>query len=446
MVEANVKIMDGLKKYIREVLDTPALRELYISVPNAFTRERDLTFERTFGLIINQPKRSLSVELREFFASIPDKVSCPSKSAFCQQRSKISPLLFQSCNSQLVKLFYDTYGTQVQRWRGHLIHAVDGSTAYLMNKSAVITHFGTQENQHVSVPMARIMQLHDVLNDITLWGDIYPIKDSEQKIMMENVNKLSENSITMFDRGYPGFSLIYQLQNNDDKERLFVMRAKERFNKEVKAFVASSKKDIITYFSVNDNARKTLGEYGYQVSAGQRVKVRLVKVPLSGGQTEILITNLYDRQLYSMEDLSYLYFLRWGIETCYGKEKSQQQLEQFSGHRVICIQQDYHATLLVSNIQSLIEKQSVEYVNAVSKRRKYRYKINRNVSWAALKNTIFLLFFQNNATRLLVYLQDVFERNLEPVRPGRSYKRTTKAKRLNGKYQTFTSKSEAKRS
>ena len=422
---------------MEEVLETAELRKKYLIGAKAFTRRRDLTFERVAGLIINQLKRSLSIEIREYFSALSPSVSCPGKSAFCQQRSKISPLFFQSWNSRLVELFYIFYGNHVQRWRGYLIQAVDGSTAYLMNKRDVITHFGVQENQHVSIPMARIMQIYDILNDVSVWGDIYPIKESEQKIMMENVIRLPQNSITLFDRGYPSFALIYLLKN-PGKERLFVMRAKEGFNNEVKAFMTSSKKDIITYFKANDKARQTLDEYGYQISVGQRIKVRLVKVPLPGGQTEILITNLYDQQLYSIQDLSYLYFLRWGIETCYGKEKSQQQMEQFSGHRVICIEQDYHATLFVANIQSLIEKQSLEYLDAVSKRRKYRYKINRNASWAALKNTIFLLFLENNSMITLLYLQHLFEMNLEPVREGRTFKRNFKAKRLNGKYQTFT--------
>lgn len=130
--------------------------------------------------------------------------------------------------------------------------------------------------------------------------------------------------------------------------------------------------------------------------------------------------------------------MRWQIETTYGKQKSQQQMEVFSGHKVICIEQDYAAGLFVANLQSLIEKQCERYVQQVSEGRKLNYKINRNTSWAALKNRIVQLFLQHDPIGILLQLQKAFERNIEPVRPNRNYPRIKKTRRLNGKYQTFT--------
>ena len=49
-----------------------------------------------------------------------------------------------------------------------------------------------------------------------------------------------EDSLTLFDRGYPGFALMY-LMNNQEVPRHFVMRCKVGFNKEVKQFSQSSK-------------------------------------------------------------------------------------------------------------------------------------------------------------------------------------------------------------
>jgi len=113
-------------------------------------------------------------------------------------------------------------------------------------------------------------------------------------------------------------------------------------------------------------------------------------------------------------------------------------MEQFSGHRVICIQQDYAAGLFVANLQSLIEKQSEDFLDQVNQRRIHRYKINRNVSWASMKHGIVKLFLDKNPEQILLQLQKAFEWNLEPVRPGRQNPRRKKVKRLNGKYQTLT--------
>jgi len=436
MVEANIAIIKELKEFLKEISMNITKRKEFIFNEKAFSRDRVLTIERIVGLLINMPKRSLSIEIREFLDSITlGEIS--SKSAFSQQRSKLKPLFFQRWNELLIKLFYHHYGEKVKRWREYLIYAVDGSTAYLFDKGDIADHFGSQSNQYVNIPMAQLMQIYDVLNELIVWAGIYPIKMSEPKIMNTNINSLATDSITLFDRGYPSFALIYLLQHQV-QERLFVMRCKADFNKETRQFTASSDTDIITEFTATYDGIETLQKHGYAITKETKVKIRLVKIELSSGQTEVLITNLLDKNEYAVEDISYLYSLRWPIETCYGKEKNQQQMEQFSGHRVICIEQDYHAGIFTANIQSLIEKQSQAYLDAVSKCRKHRYKINRNVSWAALKNNIVRLFLGENPEKILLYLQHLFEANLEPVRFGRKFERNKKERRRHGKYQTLT--------
>jgi hypothetical protein len=434
MVEANIVIIEKLKAFLEEISSNEEKRKLYTFKPGDFSRQRVFNFKCVAVFLINLPKRSLSIEVREFFEGLSVRINC-TKSAISQQRGKLKPLFFQKWNDLLIDLFYHYYGEKVQRWRGFTVQAVDGSTAYLMNKAEVIEYFGTQENQHGGVPMARLMQVYDVLNELTVKAEIYPVKVSEQSVMNSWTNSLRKDSITLFDRGYPGFALMYLLEREG---HLFVMRCKASFNREVKRFMESDETDIITGFRATDNAMKTLREQGYQITSEARVRVRPAKIKLSSGQTEVLSTNLFDRNKFSLADLSYLYSLRWPVETCYGREKNQQQLEQFSGHRVICMEQDYHAGIFTSNIQSLIEKQSKEYVDTVSRHRKHRYRINRNVSRAALKHNIVKLFLLEEPDRILSHLQELFEFHLEPVRPGRKFERKKKTTRLNGKYQTLT--------
>lgn len=437
MVEANVKIIEELKYFLETVATDASIRKLVTQADGDFSRDRKLPMQRVAGLIINMPKRSLSIEIQEFFDSLEKDLEPSTKGAFSLQRTKLQALFFQVWNKWLVNCFYHYYGDKVKRWRGFLLQAVDGSTAYLINKREVIEYFGTQDNQHVSVPMARVMQLQDILNDITVWGDIGPITESEQAIMAGQVGQLYEDSLTLFDRGYPSYVLMYLLMN-EETPRHFVMRCKVGFNNEVKKFVRSRKTSKIVEWPASNAAIATLRQHGYIVTAKTTIKVRMAKIKLRTGEIEILLTNLYDEKLYTAEDLKYLYGLRWGIETTYSKQKNQQQMEQFSGHRVICIQQDYAAGLFVANLQSLIEKQCENYLQQINTQRKYCYRINRNVSWAWLKHNIVKLFLQNDPEGILLQLQKAFERNIEPIRPGRHNPRIRKAKRLNGKYQTFT--------
>jgi hypothetical protein len=437
MVEANVKIIEELKFFLETISSDSEIRKLVTGSEKDFSRERKLPLQRIVGIIINIPKRSLSIEIQEFFDSLGNGLEGCTKGAFSLQRGKLKPLFFKIWNKWLVDNFYNYYGEHVKRWQGFQLQAVDGSTVYLLDKEEIVKHFGTQDNQHVSIPMARVMQIQDVLNDITVWGDIYPIKESEQAIMAKQVSKLTEDSLTLFDRGFAGYGLMY-LMMHEEMPRHFIIRCKTTFNKEVIQFAGSRKSSRIVELKPCHRAIETLKRNGYIVTANTTIKVRMVKVMLPNGEPEILLTNLYDQKLYTVEDLRYLYSLRWGIETAYGKQKNQQQLEQFSGHRLVCIEQDYAATLFVANLQSLIEKQCENYLHHINLKRKHNYRINRNVSWAWLKHTIIQLFLIEEPKEILIQLQKAFERNVEPVRPGRQYQRNKKAKRLKGKYQTLT--------
>ncbi|MHB1179294.1 MAG: transposase, partial [Daejeonella sp.] len=333
--------------------------------------------------------------------------------------------------------FYRHYGAHVKRWKGFLLQAIDGGTAYLINKSDVVDYFGTRGNQYCDVPMARIMQVHDILNDLTVWGAIYPSKISERSIMNSRVEHLAQDSLTIFDRGFPSFALMY-LMENQEVPRHFVIRCRTDFNKEVLEFVESEDDSRTLELKPSYKAIVSLKRQGYIVNEATTLKIRMVKVVLSSGELEILLTNLYDQEAYQLSDLKELYGMRWAIETAYGKQKNQQQMEQFSGHRVICIQQDYAAGLLVSNLQSLIEKQCQPYLERKNSTRKHQYKINKNISWAALKDKIVMLFLNDSPREILVQLQEGFERYIEPRRPGRHNPRNKKKKRLTGKYQTLT--------
>jgi hypothetical protein len=172
VVKANLNIINELNLFLDEISKDEHLRELVVSSKQDFSRKRKLSMERVVGLIVNLPKRSLSIEIQEFFETLSMGSKGCTKGAFSLQRGKLNPLFFKVWNQCLVNNFYHYYGKKAKRWRGVIVQAVDCSTSYLLNKEEVKQYFGTQDNQHVSIPMARVMQVHDVLNDITVWGDI----------------------------------------------------------------------------------------------------------------------------------------------------------------------------------------------------------------------------------------------------------------------------------
>lgn len=437
MIDANVRIIEELKEFVTQLKTNQKMREAFLNGIHSFTRDRILTLERLIYFIINMPKRSLNIELPDFFQSIDKSQLKCTKSALSIQRNKLKSDFFSWWNSILVNSFYRNHEASLKRWKGLRVIAVDGSTAYLINTPEVIEYFGVQSNHCMSVPMARIMGFYDVLNDIIVGSAILPIKFSEPAILNALNPCFEKDMLAIYDRGFPSFATIF-LHLNQEQEIKFVMRCTRDFNNLVATFVESDTKSKIVEFKPTSLAIKELKKHQYIINSETTVKVRLVKVILDTGETEVLITNLYDESEYPNEIFKDLYFKRWGIETHYDRLKNKFQLEQFSGQKVNNILQDFYATIFVCNLQSLISKQCDEEVELKTSHRKYKYKINVNISIGIMKNRIVKLFIEQNPDKILAALGDLFSKNLEPIRPDRKYERKVKYRRLKGKYQTLT--------
>jgi hypothetical protein len=144
VVHTNVKIIGELKSFLNVILEDPEIRKLFTINPTDFSRDRKLPLRKIIGMLINLPKRSLSIELQSFFESLEQPGLCCTKGAFSLQRAKLKPIFFSVWNDFLIKNFYSFYGNNVKRWEGfRLLAVVDGSNVSVVNKPEVLHHFGS---------------------------------------------------------------------------------------------------------------------------------------------------------------------------------------------------------------------------------------------------------------------------------------------------------------
>ena len=327
---SNLTIIEDLKLFLYQCKTDATLRKMFTESAPSLTRDRKLPLDRLVLLLINLLKKSYSIEIEDFYQLIDEQETSCSKSAFCQQRMKLKSSFFSCWNTILVNSYYLHCQSSVKRWHGFRLIGVDGSTAYLFNKPEVIAYFGTQPNQSVSVPMGQIMTIYDVLNGITIFNEMYPISYSEQGVANSWLSHYDSDMLMLYDRGYPSFASIY-LHLHKEQEQKFVMRCSNTFNKQVTAFTNSKENDKIVTFSASKTGITELYKHGFIIKPNTTVTVRLIKVKLKGGQTEILITNLFDTEEFPLRIFKALYFKRWGIETNYDTHKNKIQLESFSG-------------------------------------------------------------------------------------------------------------------
>ena len=289
MDTAKLQIISDLKNLLMNISSDTELWRSSVVSEKAFTRNRCLSFDRLVLMILNLPKRSLSIELHSFFFHIQRK-SC-TKAAFCLQRAKLKPFFFELWNNVLIHSFYHHYADKVKRWKNFVLLAFDGSVLSLPNTTELSAVYQRTSNKKgENAPAARACLMYDVLNKLIIKTTLLSYLITERSAVMEQLEYAPENSLLIFDRGYPCFWLFYLLLQKQCK---FVMRIRLDYGNIVKEFMKSSNKDSIKVFSLTYRSIKQLQQLGINLSKATTIKLRLVKIHLKTGETEILVTNLY---------------------------------------------------------------------------------------------------------------------------------------------------------
>ena len=434
MFDANVKLIQELKEFVSIVSNDKELLAHFRCSPSDFVRSRKLPFEKLVLLIVKLCKKTLSVEIDNFFTEAGQAQSC-SVSAFVQQRIKLRPLFFSFWNKFLCSTWYRLNKDAVKRWKGYRVVAADGSNATLVNTEALSKHFGGQRNQQSFYTVAKTFYYYDVLNELILLPQISPYRHGELNMLYDMVDKTEEDMLIIYDRNFSNYKVI-ALHLWQEKERKFIIRAKDTLTI-IKDFISSGKVSEIIQWAPTVSAMEGLKKSGYLIDKNTTLKVRLVRVELDGC-TEVLITNLWEQEGHPVSQFKELYFMRWGIETNISIQKNIMQLESFSGLSVAAVEQDFYATVFMANLHSVLIKDAQQTVETIAAKRKYPMKINKNKSFGKLKMNFVHLFLTHEPKSILQILHDFFKKELIPIRKGRTFERVRKNTQSKSKYKTFT--------
>ena len=151
---------------------------------------------------------------------------------------------------------------------------------------------------------------------------------------------------------------------------------------------------------------------------------------------EILITNLFDESL-KIQDFKELYFKRWGVEIKYDELKNRLEIENFSGTTKIAIEQDFYASIYLSNMIELARKNSDDIVKSEreNKTNKHEYKTNLNILIGSLKDKLVIMLLEPSPRKRNRIYKDIMKQVAKssiPIRPDRQNPRVKRIAR--GKY------------
>ncbi|WP_417941244.1 IS4 family transposase [Flavobacterium sp. RS13.1] len=387
---------------------------------SAFIRNRILSFVELVVIQINRLVLSLNVELENFLDLIDSNQSY-SKQAFSKARQLFSHSAFIELNKIYIQGFYEE-DSYLKYKDDYILLAVDGSLCQLPESKEVADYFIRWKNHLPTegMPMARVSLLYDVLNQTVIDASISPNTFGEITLFKKHLKEttsfleqLKTPIIFLMDRGYPSFELMQEIKN---KENYFVIRCK-----------ASYRKEVIEFVNKNINEDELL-----LIEGKRKMNVRIVRILLSSNQYEYLLTNTD----FDINELSDLYFKRWGIETFYEFLKNKLQLENFSSKTKEGIFQDFFVSILIANISSLLVNDAQKQLDQeVSEKRKYSQKVNKNIAIGIVRNNIAKLLMSDTGKTetIIARLITKIKRHTIDLKPDRSFVRR-KLKRSKRKY------------
>ncbi len=125
------------------------------------------------------------------------------------------------------------------------------------------------------------------------------------------------------------------------------------------------------------------------------ISVRVVKLTLPSGETETLITNLFDLET---EVFLALYFKRWPVEVKYDIVKNKLELPNFSGFTKNILMQDFWISMYLANMAAIAKAEADLKIQETRKEKnnKYAYQANVNLVIASFREQFALAVFSNS--------------------------------------------------
>ena len=419
------QVKNQLLSLLREMAAVPWL---FSKNPETdFSRTRKLDFASTVQFVLSMESSSIKKELLDYFKFSPDT---PSASAFSQQRSKIIPqawpFLFQEFNSCF------PFG---KKYKGYQLLACDGSDLNIARNPNDKDTFFQRTPADKGYNQLHLNALFDLCSKRYVDALIQPARmKNEYFAMTQMVDRYAGEKKTIFiaDRGYESYNIFAHVQekgmyylirvkdgSGGGMAESFHLPGKEEFDHPVYLiFTRKKTKEVKAHPELYKILEKT-SPFDY-VDLENRLfypmSFRVVRFAITKDSYECIITNL-PKEEFPMKEIKKLYAMRWGIETSFRELKYAIGLSCFHSKKVEYIMQEIYARLILYNYCEIITMDVVIH----QKNTKHTYQMNYTIAIHICR-----YFLRNDISPPDV--EKLIQKNLLPVRPGRSDPRKVRPK------------------
>lgn len=394
-----------------------------------------MNFKEIILFQLKSTGKSLGIELRNYIKEIKETLTEYSKQAYSKARMKIKYEGYIELNDAMLKEYYNN---EYKTYKLYRLLGEDGSDIHLQHGEEIRKEFGSINKNKDMVNASKSTVVYDLLNHLVIDSKLNRHSVSERECALEQLKKIKEEGkqkkdILVADRGFPSLEMFIELEKMGYD---FVIRySGNNFLRETISLVNSSENDKTIEISLRSGSRR---EENKAIKAHLRqgysetIRLRILKIELPKGTTEYLITSLIDKEEFEIEDFKLIYNYRWNEETYFDFQKNVMHIEDFTGKTVESIKQDYYSRILVGNLHSMIvadaQKEVDEEIKNKPKLKYKKYKINKNITFGLMKESIYNLLNEDNNNWQKEYeaLVQEAKKFTIAVRENRSYPRKRK--------------------
>lgn len=266
----------------------------------------------------------------------------PSSIAEARQRLGSEPLkwLFER-----VALAWGHGDRAASQWKGFTLYGLDGSHLRVPDSDENFEHFGKPSSGRSDggYPQLRFVALMNLGTRLLAGAAVGPWKTGEITLARSMWTLTPENSLTIVDRGFLSYLIIFQIIA-ERSNRHFLCRAKKNTRYQVTQSLSDG--TALAFIDPSKSLRRK------EKGIPGPIQVRVISYCNAGGQPGTLITTLTDHVKYPAEEIVKLYHERWELEVALDEVKTDllERNESLRSRKVDGVYQEVWALFLTYNL------------------------------------------------------------------------------------------------
>lgn len=359
-------------------LDPEWIQQALTTTGKATVRRRKLPAEQAVWLVIGMGlfrDRSIQAIAQHLDLVLPQSTARSpagslTSSAVVQARQRLgfeplSELFRQTAEHWAVS------AADAQRWRGLAVYGVDGSTLRIADTPENESTFGRPGSSRgggAAYPQLRLVTLMALRTHLLAGLALGPYRTGEVTLAETLWGKIPEDSLTVLDRGFLSYALLYRLQTGGNS-RHWLIRARAKLKCHTIRRLGAN--DHLVEITLSKESRRA------DPQLPKTLQVRAVRYQRRGFRAHTLLTSLTDSQRYPAAEIAALYHERWELELAFDEIKTHtlEREETLRSRNPVRVYQEVWGLAIGYNLVRLAMARAAAGVGVPPIRISYRYAL-----------------------------------------------------------------------